>query len=742
MINKLDTIVYEGQAISGIENAYNTDTLRSTMNSWEEEKMYLSKRSDILLKDLLIHRRRSNKELQIICNLSRRQVDYGISKLNQWLQEKSYPCIEHTSSGHFVVPARLLKLLGNLGDAENKVSDWYISSPKERRYAIILKIIMRDEPLSVNHFISELEVSRNTILRDLKEISIFLERYQLSLAYSRKEGYQIVGKEWDERFILNRIINYLINIYGGETYLQHFMGISQSLVNHWRDKLEKVETQLKLKFTDVKMQILPYVFESIFKRIEQSHAIEDVFFTDYEGLSDTREYTAAEQLIRDRRNISKKERMYLTLQVLTSNIIPSKDFMFDEIPQLEQATKKCLNLFETNTCIKLPNKKTLLEKLMIHLKPAYYRIKYHLNLNYTGLQQISQEYQVINYFVKKSLTPLNELIGESFPDEEILFISLFIGSHLINFGNKLNAKLKAAVVCANGISFSLLMEKTLKNMFPDMLFYKAMSVREFGQFRLPCDVVFSSVPIDTKAKLFVVKDLMNDAEKMKLKHSVFKSIYHFDEGSVDVDEMIKVVEKYAEIHDKDKLKSSIIDFITRKDAQSKSDESGKIIENEPYCHLHDLLFTSMIHQVNEVDSWSQAIDRAAQPLISHGFADKTYLDRLQYLYKKPVTQIILGNSIALPHAEPEYGINKLAMSLLHIKKGLQINPSLTIYFVVVLAAVDKKAHFNALLELTRIAQSPEYIASMKVSESCDDLYFKIKQFDKEVANYIFKNHVG
>lgn len=703
--------------------------------------MYLNKRSDILLKDLLVHRRRSNKDLQDVCNLSRRQVDYGISKLNQWLKEKSYPCIEHTSSGYFVASSELQKLLSNLDNEEDKVDDWYISSPQERGYVIVLKIITKNEPLSINHFISELGVSRNTILRDLKVVSDFLEKYQLSLIYSRKDGYQIIGKEWDKRFVLIKIINYLINVYGGETYLQHYMGLSQNQVDHWRKKLEGVESQLKLKFIDVKMQILPYVLESIFKRIEQNNATENIFFADYEGLLDTREYAATELLIQDRENISKKERMYITLQVLTSNIIPSKDFMFDEIPQLEQTIQECLSLFETNACIKFVNEQALLKKLMIHLKPAYYRIKYHLKTDYTGLQQINQEYQVINDFVKRSIAPLNELIGESIPDTEILFISLFIGSHLINSDNQLNAKLKAAVVCANGISMSLLMEKTLKDLFPDMIFYNAMSVRKFNQFRYPCDVVFSSVPIDTKAKLFIVSNLMSDTEKIRLKHNVIKSIYHFDEGLVESDEMMAIVGKYAEVHEKDKLKSALTDFIIRKSTHSTTNESGEITETAHYCHLHDLLPVSMIQQVNEVDDWNQAIDIAAQPMINQGIINTRYIDRLKQLYKKPLTQIILGNSIALPHAEPEYGVNKLAMSLVHIRRGLLVDESLIIYFVVVLAAVDKKAHFNALLELTRIAQSPQSIALIKNAENCEILYSMIKQFEEQLSNYAFNDCV-
>ncbi|MCO7128316.1 BglG family transcription antiterminator [Sporolactobacillus shoreicorticis] len=693
--------------------------------------MYLSKRSDTLLRDLLIHPRRTSKELQSIYNLSRRQVDYSIEKLNHWLKEKSYPRIEHTSSGHFVASSKLLTLMSAAD--EEKTNDWYLFSQKERSYIIILMIITKNESLSMSHFISELGVSRNTVLRDLKLARDTIAPYQLDLVYSRKQGYEIVGKEWDARFILIKIINHLINIYGGESYLKHFMNLPQEQVAHWRTKLEKVESRLNLKFIDLKMQILPYVLEGVFKRINQGYTIDkEAFFVSYEGLSDTREYSAAEFLIEDRVNLPKQERMYITLQVLTSNIIPSQDFMLDEIPQLEQSLMKCLNLFEANACIRLKNKAMLLKKLMIHFKPAYYRIKYHLTIDHSGLHQIDQEYKILNYFVKKSLDPLRKLIGEPIPDTEVLFISLFIGSHLINYGDQLGAKLKAAIVCTNGVSLSLLMEKTLKGLFPEMIFYKAMSVREFSQMQYPCDVVFSPIPIATKAKLFIVNEVMGNKEKTRLRHNVIKEIYQVDQDLIDVEKMIDLVEKYADIKEKSKLQSALNDLLIHKVSQSDMRED-RSLENKDFYRIDELLPASMIQQVNRVENWQQALEWCAKPLQDRKLINGSYLNRLNTLYRKPLRQIILGKHLALPHSEPKYGVEKLSMSLLHIREGLKTDGLPTIYFVVILAPIDKKSHFNALLELTKIAQSTSFIEKMRHAGSCRQLHGLIKEFGENVS---------
>ena len=50
--------------------------------------------------------------------------------------------------------------------------------------------------------INLLQVSRNTVLADLKKLKVELNKYNLSLHFGRKEGYQIVGNEQSKRNLL------------------------------------------------------------------------------------------------------------------------------------------------------------------------------------------------------------------------------------------------------------------------------------------------------------------------------------------------------------------------------------------------------------------------------------------------------------------------------------------------------------------------------------------------------------
>ncbi|MCH3176457.1 helix-turn-helix domain-containing protein, partial [Listeria monocytogenes] len=80
--------------------------------------------------------------------------------------------------------------------------DWYIPSEKERASLIILMLTTGSDELSLNHFISELEVSKHTVLRDLKLVQKTLDKFNLEVKYSRLRGYLIDGDEWNQRTAL------------------------------------------------------------------------------------------------------------------------------------------------------------------------------------------------------------------------------------------------------------------------------------------------------------------------------------------------------------------------------------------------------------------------------------------------------------------------------------------------------------------------------------------------------------
>ncbi|EIK3137624.1 BglG family transcription antiterminator [Listeria monocytogenes] len=680
--------------------------------------MYLDERSNSLLKELLRHPDTSSTNLQAKFGLTRRQVDYSFQKINNWLEEQTYPKIHRAANGRFIVEPDLFQIIG---EEDGEKTDWYIPSEKERASLIILMLTTGSEELSLNHFISELEVSKNTVLRDLKLVQKTLEKFNLEVKYSRMRGYLIDGDEWNQRTALIYAAEHIIESFGGEEYLQDFMQVDEARIKELREKLEQVEHHLNLHFIDNKMQILPYILEAVFRRMKKGQTITTSFLIDYNELSDTREYGAAEIFIEEEPNMPEAERMYITLQLLTSNVLPKQYLKSEETHKLRLALEQVLSEFEKKACIQLVDKESLLEKLFAHIKPAYYRIKYHLTTDYSILDKIDQEFQAVHYIVKESLAPLERFIGSKVPENESIFITLFIGGHLIESTEKLQTRLKAVVVCPNGLSISRLMEKTLRSLFPEIFFYQAMSIREFEQTKLGYDIVFSAVPLSTDKKFFLINQLMDGKERLELRRRVMRAVYLVDEVNISVDQLMKTISKFADIKDTARLEKVLADYLMPVPEENTSKHEGK-------STLADLLEVTRITRKKSVKDWHEAIYHAALPLLSAGVVEPAYVEEMKRQYPAPIMNIILRNTIAIPHAETEKGVNSLGMSLLYLEEGLPLEGGKELHFIVVIAAIDKNAHFTALLQLMELSENKKELKKLADAANTEEMHQIIKNF--------------
>ncbi|MFP8644095.1 BglG family transcription antiterminator [Priestia aryabhattai] len=676
--------------------------------------MHLDERSNLILKRVVSNPGISNMELERKYHLSRRQISYSFTKINDWLKSNNYPKIQRTNGGKFIIDPLLMELFAE--KVEHSAGS-YIPSEKERAQLVLLMLLSSEEELSLLHFSSSLSVSKNTVLRDMKYTQRIVNGYHLEIIYSRMHGYDIVGSEWNKRKLLIEVLRTVYDMYQGETYIQAYTGISREEIQRLKEQMEKVEKRLALQFIDQKIKLLPYTIAILLKRIKKGNLIKDSYHIDYEELSDTKEFEAAEILIEDAACIPKEERLFITLQLLTSNVLSSQFLRDEETLELKSSLKKSLALFEKKACITFKEKEKLLQKLVLHMKPAYYRIKYQLTTNYSIIEKVSEEFEAIHYIVKDSLKPFETYIGCPIPESEVMFITVFIGGHLINSGETIQLKKRAVVVCPNGVSISHLMEHTLRDLFPEFYFYEALSIREFDQSKAEFDMVFSPVPVQTSKHLFIVEQFISDFQKLQLRQRVIQTIFGLNTSVVNIEQLISVIEKYAKVDQKSQLQKALQDYFSLQVLNETS-------ENQEYS-LADLITPETIVLRDQVESWKEAISIAAAPLLHKGVITEAYIDKMQEQYPSMSPHIVLRLNVAIPHASPEDGVQAVGMSLLKLKEGLLCGEQ-KVHFIVVIAAIDKKKHLNAMLQLMKLAEMNGVINEMKRLNEKYKLYEIIK----------------
>ncbi|MEK4718951.1 BglG family transcription antiterminator [Priestia sp. FSL W8-0524] len=676
--------------------------------------MHLDERSNLILKRVVSNPGISNSELERKYHLSRRQISYSFTKINDWLKSNNYPKIQRTNGGKFIIDPLLMELFAE--KVEHSAGS-YIPSEKERAQLVLLMLLSSEEELSLLHFSSSLSVSKNTVLRDMKYTQRIVNGYHLEIIYSRMHGYDIVGSEWNKRKLLIEVLRTVYDMYQGETYIQAYTGISREEIKRLKEQMEKVEKRLALQFIDQKIKLLPYTIAILLKRIKKGNLIKDSYHIDYEELSDTKEFEAAEILIEDAACIPKEERLFITLQLLTSNVLSSQFLRDEETLELKSSLKKSLALFEKKACITFKEKEKLLQKLVLHMKPAYYRIKYQLTTNYSIIEKVSEEFEAIHYIVKDSLKPFETYIGCPIPESEVMFITVFIGGHLINSGETIQLKKRAVVVCPNGVSISHLMEHTLRDLFPEFYFYEALSIREFDQSKAEFDMVFSPVPVQTSKHLFIVEQFISDFQKLQLRQRVIQTIFGLNTSVVNIEQLISVIEKYAKVDQKSQLQKALQNYFSLQVLNETS-------ENQEYS-LADLITPETIVLRDQVESWKEAISIAAAPLLHKGVITEAYIDKMQEQYPSMSPHIVLRLNVAIPHASPEDGVQAVGMSLLKLKEGLLCGEQ-KVHFIVVIAAIDKKKHLNAMLQLMKLAEMNGVINEMKRLNEKYKLYEIIK----------------
>ncbi|WP_082233247.1 BglG family transcription antiterminator [Halobacillus massiliensis] len=679
--------------------------------------MTLSERSRIILDELVINPRVTSMDIEKKHSLTRRQLGYSFNKINQWLMKKNLPVIERTRQGHFIIDQSVFTALNT--DQAEVIREADFLTEEQRIYFILMMLISSEEELSLHHFTSQLKVSKNTVLSDLKKVQIFLNDYDLTFRYTRKAGYVLEGQEFQIRKLLINVTYHLSQMAGGSYWIKKLGNLKQNQINQYVGKIENVEKKLNLKFTDEKISTMPYIFLLVLRRIHRGRLVEFSSIK-YEELSDTKEYLATEELFQETKEIPEQERLFMTLHLLTANVYWSEYLENnDAVPNLLPAVDQMVRQFERSACIYLQDREQLLSKLLQHIKPAYYRIKYQLTEVINMQDSLSKEFKELHHLIKRSSGPLEELIGQKIPESELTFITFLIGGWMTRQGDSIDEKVKAIVVCPQGVSVSRLMFNELRELFPEFIFLDSLSVRDYLNYKLDYNLVFSSTSLDTEKSLFVTKPYLNKEEKYRLRKKVMLQLHGYMVDDIHVPQLIEIIKNHSVIKDERALTKELENYIHREEDSSVTQQV-----NKQQANLNELITPNHITIRHSMTSWEKAVQASARPLLDNGQITQRYVEAMiQQEERDPY--IIIGKNMAIPHASPDEGVNEVGMSLLRLKKGVSFNEDYRINLIFVIAAVDKQQHIHALMQLMKIAGSEEdqerLIQAGSVSEMHDIL---------------------
>lgn len=688
--------------------------------------MYLDERGYTVLKTIVDNPAITGKEVEASLQLTRKQLSYTIEKINDYLQGNGMPKIERLRTGKFIIPVAVLEQYQteDIGGTDTT----YIYSDKERGFLIYLMLLCIREELSIYHFTSELQVSKNTFLTDLKKLENKLESYHLEVSYNRQEGYHLVGSEYAKREMMITAVRNILKLPNGKETIMDICRISAELMAQVEEQIIIIENRLKIRFTDERLKELPLILCLIIIRTKKGRILREVPET-FQHIAGTKEYSVMLEFAKEYDITWQTEKLFLAAQIQISNFHNLQSNDFDQEEELMNAAEEVITNFENLICVTINEREMLLEALFQHIKPAVYRMKYHYHIEQSIVDMVLPQYNSLHAVVRKAVVPFEKLVGAEFPDEELVYITALFGAWLRREGimDFVEKRKRALVVCANGISVSNFLYFTLKELFPEIDFITCLSMREFAEYdEKDFDIVFTMVRLETSKMQFLVKPFIDDISKRKFREKVMGELTGIIPHDVDVAKLMDIVKKYADVLDEEGLKREIANVLS----PEIKEELPRRIDTLLSIDLKDVLVKDTIQILDDVLPWEEAVRMTATPLMRRGDITEQYVEQAISNIRDDKPFIMIADGVIIAHAGVDDGVKRVCLSLLTMPERINVADYMEADVIIMIGTPDPTKHLDVLEQLNEILEEKKSLQILKNAKQPEDI-LQLIQREKE-----------
>nr|WP_280144538.1 BglG family transcription antiterminator [Caldanaerovirga acetigignens] len=676
-------------------------------------------------------------ELAGMFQVSKRTVRYDLDAIDNFLKDNNLPqLLRKPNVGVKFSPAledekRLFSLLNQSNFAD------YVLSQKERINFIISELIQQKDYININQLADMLKVSRSTVLKDLKKVRNWLSSHGLELVALPRRGLKIIGEEKQLRRAAIELLTETVDIYRFlEVFKESLYFSREELFDGYGAKLFKdidikyieeclkvAERELNIVFSDAAFSGFVVHIAMAIKRIKLG---KDIVMPqeELESLKITKEFAVASniaKMLEEYYNVSIpiEEIGYIAVHLLGSTTTKTKNIQDENWMEYQILVHQIISLVSSNLSIDLSKDKQLFDGLLEHLRPTVYRLRHDLGIKNPILDEIKLNYKELFEIVKISLKPLEVYTQKSVPDEEVGYFVLHFGAALERLKSKDIAKPKILVVCGTGIGTAKLLSSRLQSIF-DIDIVDAVSYRQAKEVikEKKVDLIVSSIPVreeDVNVRAVVVNPLLKERDIRRLENYITRVKRKYDEAN-KVEEIIKAVEKYADIREREKLKEELMKFFEIPSIHNC--ERGDV---QPV--LKDVLVEDTIVLNVEAKDWEEAIRIGGELLVEKGFATQNYIEAMINNVKKTGPYIVIAPGIAMPHARPEEGAKEIGMSLITLKNPVNFGNKENdpVKIVVCLCAVDHSSHLKALSELVQLLGDKEKVKKILEAKEAKEI---------------------
>ncbi|MGX7740403.1 PTS sugar transporter subunit IIA, partial [Enterococcus faecalis] len=272
----------------------------------------------------------------------------------------------------------------------------------------------------------------------------------------------------------------------------------------------------------------------------------------------------------------------------------------------------------------------------------------------------------------------------------------------------------------NGVMVSKLVRANMEKLFPEIHFLASLSVRDFYKFEVDYDLVFTTTPLNSAMMQFIIDPIMTYQEQISLRYRVLSDL-GITKVDRALDELLKIVKKYATVNDQASLREELQYFLV------KQDESTPLDNFQVLPSLTHYLRPNYVQVIDQEMTWEEAVSLACQPLLDHQIIDSRFINDCVNQIKQPGYAGYLGMRTCIPHTTVDKGVINDGVSIMVCQKPVIFPNGEAISLILPLSFFDLTKHLRAINQIADIAKDDSLIDQLVASADEKTIYQLLRQ---------------
>lgn len=601
--------------------------------------------------------------------VSKKSIQNDINQIDLFLKEKNFDLIRKAGTGIYINEKENSKY-----KLSNELENMQIRSFSKVERHILIKTTLLCRPLCTFQDLADIcLVSKQTIINSFIDVVNEFKSENITVEKIQGTGLRLDGEEIDIRRYFIQLINENL-----DNQLVQTTAYEQGRLNEYEEDinyiLHEIETICMITFTNMKR--LKIIIGYMLLRIRNNFLLpNDIVFN---NLSQQHEILQIVDIISKFIKVD-NEKLYLSTIILSERINQLTDSSITSINDThDEAYQIAMFLIDSLQSMQPINQDDIqdtINGLTLHLRSAINRYRNNLQIKNELVEQIKLSVSLIYEFTSKELHKVEKKYNIEFDENEIAYITMYIAS-IYETSFKEISTVKVLLVCSFGLATSSMLKSRIIQSFPGFEIFGPLSQINAFSFlnKNNVDLIISTNEFEySSTPVIKVNPLLNYENMEKIKNKLDQFSYS-------------------------KMCSH---FITSYASTTKITPSKHYIAN--------YVMQENIQIIDECNSWEEAIQLAAQPLLKKKLINQNYVDSMINAVNDYGTYMVMTPNTAYVHAGVNDGIFQNCTAILVIKKPVifAYTNSKLVSNIVILGIKDK--HENDLLNIAYIFEKEKNI---------------------------------